>query len=86
MPVADFNKVGDLPFPMRQATADSEGDFHYEPFDKVYGTVTDERDMPSLVPDESVDAKHRGMFGQNYARHVIRCTECGKYRVIFSPR
>jgi len=59
----DFEKIHDLPFPMKMAE-DESGEFHYKPFADVYGTVTTEADMPSLKASKEVDKREtrKGMW------------------------
>ena len=58
---------------------------HYKTFDEVYGTLTSERDRPSLKSD--VEKKGHGIpFSPNAqtARKLILCSECLKPRVIYA--
>ena len=58
----------------------------YKPFSDVYGTITTEKDRPSLNSsaekrDHGIPFSPSGQFARNVARTLV-CTECGKSRVL----
>ena len=78
LPSEIFKQLSYLPDPI----ADGE---HYKPFEEVYGTLTSEKDRPSLRSD----AEKRGHgipFSPNAqtARRSVLCSECLKPRVIYA--
>ena len=76
LPSEIFKQLSFLPDPV--ATGE-----HYKPFEEVYGTLTTEKDRPSMRPDEK---KGHGIpFSPNAqtARRLVLCSECLKPRVVY---
>ena len=59
----------------------------YKPFSEVYGTVTTEKDRPTL--QSSAERRGHGMpfnFSGQFARNVVEtlhCAECNRLRVVY---
>ncbi|CAC5376627.1 unnamed protein product [Mytilus coruscus] len=76
-----------VPDPMMQINKS-----HYEPFEKVLGTDTNESDKPSaqntktsVVAEQMQGILNAGLVGQN-VRRTVSCYECGKPRCIYAKK
>ncbi|XP_076103163.1 uncharacterized protein LOC143072213 [Mytilus galloprovincialis] len=76
-----------VPDPMMQVDKN-----HYEPFEKVLGTDTNESDKPSakntktsVVAEQMQGIRNAGLVGQN-VRRTVACYECGKPRCIYAKK
>ena len=78
LPEPIFIKLHHIPDPV------PENEQHYKPFSSLYGTLTTERDRPSLKNGGQKD--HRIPFNPNTqtARAIIMCSECLRPRVIYA--
>ena len=84
LPENDFLRLKHLPDPMT-----SDYGKHYKPYDKVWGTVTNENHMLSLKTSKNM--KHNILFNplQQHAlntRLVIKCSKCDKPHVIYAQK
>ena len=75
-----FSTLHHLPDPV------PNGD-HYQPFADVYGTITTEKDLPSLKEKESQGHKIPFNPSQQTAKNtgvLVKCSDCSKPRLIHS--
>lgn len=80
LPQEVFSTLNHLPDPI------PNGD-HYEEFESIYGSQTDEKFRPSLI--EAKEKSHGMPFSPTaqFAKNVgvvVQCEECGKWRVFYS--
>ncbi|XP_046584517.1 uncharacterized protein LOC124291543 [Haliotis rubra] len=84
-----FSKIHFLPDPVLDTVNTREGT-HYLPFQEVYGTITTDKDQPSLKPVKT-DGGHDMPFNpsaQTTARvcRTVVCQECNKPRLLHAAK